>query len=103
MARPLIRYEPDIAGVGRVMRGPEMQAMLAARARRGQAYAQGISPVDTGDYAASFHVEVSARGTGRWADRAEARLVNRSEHATLVEWANGARVLGRTVDHIEKG
>jgi len=103
MARPLVRCEPDIAGLGRVMRGPEMQAMLAAHARRGQAYAQGVSPVDSGDYVSAFHVEASARGTGRWSDRAEARLVNTSQHASLVEWANGARVLGRTVDHIERG
>jgi len=103
MARQTVRYEPDYAGLGRVMRSREMRAMLEIRTLRGKAFAESIAPRDTGDYARSFRVESSARGEGRWADRAEARLINFSDHATLVEWVNGDRVLGRTVDVIERG
>lgn len=98
-----IRYEPDFAGLGHVMRSHEMRAMLERRALAGKRFAESIAPRDTGDYASSFRVESSARGTGRWSDRAEARLINGSSHAALVEYANDDRVLGRAVDVIERG
>src|SRR5690606_41861825 len=97
MARQTVRYEPDYAGLGRVMRSREMRAMLEIRALRGKAFAESIAPRDTGDYARSFRVESSARGEGGWADRAEARLSNLSDQAPPAERAHGHRVLGRHV------
>lgn len=92
-----IRYKEDIAGTNRLMRGPEMQAVLRAVAEKGADFARSISPERTGDYKASFHVEVRADGGPRH-NRAEARIVNDSPHATEVEWRDGYHVLARTAD-----
>lgn len=105
MATPKIRYEKNIAGVNELMNGPEMVALLARVAESGGKYAAGISPHGTSigeHYADSFRVETSTK-SGPKHDRAEARLVNDSDHATAVEYINhgGERVLGRTVDYIE--
>lgn len=103
MARDRIRYEPDFAGLGRIMTGREMESMLRQRAQAGKAFAEGAAPVDSGEYKASFGVSSVSRGAGRWADRAAAYLYNDSDHALAVEWQNDARVLGRAVDVIENG
>lgn len=102
MATPKIRYQMDLAGTNELMNAPEMVALLEAAARRGAQYASGISPRDENEYAESFRVESSTR-SGPKHDRAEARIVNDSDHAAAVEWINhgGERVLGRTVDYIE--
>lgn len=102
MANPRIRYQWDIASTNELMNDPEMVAVLRAAAERGAEYAASIAPRDTGEYARSFEVETSTK-SGPAHDRAEARLINTSDHATQVEFVNhgGARVLGRTVDVIE--
>jgi hypothetical protein len=93
----------SIAGTNELMNGAEMVAVLRAAAEDGALYAAGIAPRDTGEYAESFRVESSTKA-GPKHDRAEARLVNDSDHARQVEFVNngGERVLGRTVDHIER-
>lgn len=100
MARPRIRYRKDIAGVGRIMTGEQMAAVMERRARAAIPYAQGAAPDDTGEYDASFDVEVTRRGGPR-GNRAEARLINTAPHAPEVE--RRYRVLGQTVDQIERG
>jgi hypothetical protein len=97
-----IRYESNISGTNDLMTSEEMLALMVAAAQAGMSYAQRISPVDTGEYVESFRVEGEIRG-GPARNRAEARLVNDSDHAADVEWRNhgGERVLGRTVDAIE--
>lgn len=100
MARPRIRYQPDFAGTRKLMTSPEMAQVMKDRAERAMPYARGISPHDSGDYAAAFRVEVVRRGGPR-RNRAEARLVNGLRYADDVERRH--RVLGRTVDHIERG
>jgi len=102
MART-IRYQPDFRGLGTVMTSREMAAAMEGFARKGQAFAESIAPVETGDYKSRFRTSSATRGTGRRADRAVGYLHNDSDHATLVEFANGDRVLGRTVDAIENG
>jgi hypothetical protein len=103
VAKPTIRYEMNIAGTNELMNGPEMVAVLRAAAEDGAVYAAGIAPRDTSEYAEAFRVETATKA-GPKHDRAEARLVNDSDHATMVEFVNhgGERVLGRTVDHIER-
>lgn len=103
MARVTIRYEKDVPGLGKIMKSQGMAAMLEGHAKKGQAFAEAIAPVDTGDYKAKFRTSSATRGTGRWADRAAGYLHNDSDHATAVEFKNGDRVLGRTVDAIENG
>lgn len=90
-------YRLDRRGTRRLMRSPEMQALLRAVVEeRAKPFAEAISPQDTGEYATSF--EVSAGATD---ERAEVVLTNTSPHAPFVELNH--RVLSRTVDHLEGG
>lgn len=105
MAVPKIYYKWDIAGTNELMNAPEMVALLRDAAESGARHAAEISPYRSADdehYRDAFKVE-TATHAGPAHDRAEARLVNDSDHATLVEWVDdgGHRVLGRTVDYIE--
>lgn len=99
-----VRYERDIAGTGRLMRSPEMAALMEEVARRGESIARSLAAahVVTGDYEASFRVESRRRG-GPARDRAEARLVNDSAHAVLAEWYDGLHILARTAGYLEGG
>ena len=97
------RYEMNFEGLGRVMRGQGMQAMLRREAERGKQYAEVIAPEDTGQYKASFRVSSASRGRGRWADRAVAELHNDAAHALLVEYTDDYRTLGIVADIIENG
>lgn len=103
MPKFTIDYQPDIRGTNDLMTSPEMVALMAAAAEKGKEFAKSISPRRTGDYVDSFKVETTAKG-GPKRNRAEARLVNDSDHATDVEWINhgGERILGKTVDFIEE-
>ena len=101
MARVSIRYDKNIRGLGEIMKSERMAQFLESHAKRGQAFAESIAPVDTGDYVRSFGTSSSTRGTGRRADRAVGYLYNTSDHAAAVEFHNDDRVLGRTVDFIE--
>lgn len=100
MARPRIRYRPNFAGTRRVMTSPQMAEVMKRRAEAALPFAQGISPRESGEYAGAFRVEVVRRGGPR-RNRAEARLINDAEYASDVERRH--RVLGRTVDQIERG
>lgn len=102
MARS-IRYEPNFAGLGKVMTSKVMEAMLRGKAQVGRQYAEVIAPVETGDYASSFRVTSAARGSGRWADRAAGYLYNDSDHALAVEFQDDYRTLGIVADIIENG
>lgn len=95
-----IRYQPDHAGVGELMRSPEMLEMLEAKAQRGVDYARSIAPEATGEYRESLRVDSVRRG-GPARDRAEARVVADSDHAAYVEWQDDYHVLARTAAFIE--
>lgn len=94
-----IKYTPDYQGTSELMNGPEMQEMLRKVAEKGVPFAQSISPERTGDYRAHFSVEVRSHG-GVHGDRAEAKIVNDSDHATEVEWVDNYHVLGRTAGQL---
>jgi hypothetical protein len=94
-----IRYQADYRGTGELMRGPEMQELMRARAEAGAEFARSIAPEHTGEYKASIHVEATGHGGPR-GDRAEARIVAGSDHAADVEWRDGYHVLARTADHV---
>lgn len=103
-----IRYTPNLPGVSALMNGPEVQAILRQVALKGAEYARSIAPVRTtqlkrqpppGDYKEHFSVQVRAHG-GVHGDRAEAKIVNDSGHATAVEWVDGYHVLNRTAAHL---
>jgi hypothetical protein len=92
-----VRYKADYKGTGELMNGPEMQAVLRQIAEKGKAFAESISPERTGEYKASFEVTSRSHG-GVHGDRAEAQIVNTSDHAARVEWQDNYHVLARTAD-----
>ena len=95
-------YRADIGAFRKFMNSPGIQAVMVKVAEKGKAYAEQISPVETGDYHGHFHVE-PVDHAGLRGDRAGAKLYNDSDHAAAVEWRLKYRVLGRTVDHMEHG
>lgn len=99
-----VRYSPSYAGVGELMKSEEMQAVVREAAERAKAYAESIAPAGDlahdphpGEYKASFEVVVTDHG-GKDGDRAEAQLINTSDHAVNVEWQDNYHVLARTAD-----
>lgn len=99
-----VTYKPDHKGIARLLVSPEMHQLVTRAAEEGKRYAVSISPdaEPYGEgYIASFRVEGGKTEKVAGSNRAAAHLVNTSPHATAVEYANGSRVLGRTVDHIE--
>jgi hypothetical protein len=92
-----VRYRANYQGTGELMNSPEMVAVMRQVAEKGVPFARSISPVDTGEYEASFEVTSQSHG-GVHGDRAEAQIVNTSDHAARVEWQDNYHVLARTAD-----
>jgi hypothetical protein len=91
-----IRYQPvSYAKFNPLLNTPELEEVLRQIAEKGMAYAVSISPEHTGEYKASFSVETGVHG-GPHGDRAEAQIVNSSDHAVNVEWQDNYHVLSRT-------
>lgn len=98
----------DYEGVGKLLCGPEMQALMRERAELGAQRAQSTAPVDAasphpGRYRESFVVESGVReGKTR---RAFGRVVNTSPEAILVEYGSRNnprhRTLGRALDFLK--
>ena len=88
---------------------PTMSAAMVASAQVGRNWAETNAPRSRGPkepgedvYADSFEVrpvDVTVNGQ----TRKGAALVNTADHAAYVEWVNGAHVLARAADVIEKG
>ena len=96
------QFTPNPAGLGEVMRGPDMQAGMRAAAEKVADAARAVAPVgraagDTtpGRYKAGFEVSSGVR-EGR-SGRAYGRVENRTPYAAAVEWGNG-RTSGKTID-----
>ena len=99
-----VRYVGSYKGIGELMNSPEMVSVMRQVAEKAKPFAESIAPVGdprtdphAGEYKASFEVTAQAHG-GPDGDRAEARLVNTSDHAVNVEWQDGYHVLARTLD-----
>lgn len=102
-----VEFTPDHAGLGELLRGPEMHSMIMDRARGGAQFAQRIAPVRSGEYQASIHAEDAGLG-GPAHDRVAGLVVADCEHAAAVEWGNAHQphayhVLARTLDVVEAG
>jgi hypothetical protein len=89
-------YKPDSSkrsGMGGfIMNDERLQRAMLIVANQGQAHAESIAPVDTGDYAGSFHVSDDSVG---------ATLYNDANHAALVEYERGGP-LAKTADYLNK-
>jgi hypothetical protein len=95
-------YRKDLRAFNRFMNSPGIQRAMVSVAEKGKTYAEQISPVKSGDYRRHFHAE-PVDHAGKHGDRAGAKLYNDAEYAPAVEWRLKHRVLGRAVDHMERG
>lgn len=95
-----VRYVKNKKGIGQLMNAPEMVAVMRQVAESGIAYAESISPERTGEYKGSFEVTAHDHG-GLHSDRAEAQLINTSDHAVNVEWQDNYHVLSRTAEQLK--
>lgn len=96
-----VRYAGSYSGIGQIMRSEDMQALVRQVAEKAMGFAIDLSPERTGEYKSSFEVQVSADGGPSGRPRAEAVLVNTSDHAVNVEWQDGFLVLNRTLAALE--
>jgi HK97 gp10 family phage protein len=96
------RFRPNRKGIGQMLRSPQMEAAMRARAQRIKEKAQADAPVDSGTYAASFEVD-STREGGVHGDRAEARVINTAPHAVAVEFGTSTTPAHRTLGRAAEG
>lgn len=91
------RFEPNKAGIARLLQSEDVRAALIGRARAAQAYAVAIAPVRTGHYRASFRVTSGVRR-----GRTYARLINTAHYAIFLEYGTrymrAQRILRRSID-----
>lgn len=80
-----VRYVPNRAGLGELLRSESMLAAMMQYAEKIQSVAEVTAPVDSGDYASKFRLVPSRRG-GPNADRAQVTVENYSDHAFYVEY-----------------
>jgi hypothetical protein len=99
-----IEYTPAPEGIAALANGPEMRAMLHAKAEVGAQWVRANAPRDSGDFADSIRVVDAGRGGPR-RDRAAVDIVATSPHAVYVEQGArgkpGHRLLARSVDLVE--
>lgn len=93
-----MRYTPDHAGIAKLLVSDDMGDAMRTVAQAGAAFAVGIAPIESGEYKASFDIDVEVQGPN---PRQTAILANTSDHAFAVELRD--HVLGRTIDLIEAG
>lgn len=102
------KYHGRYSGIGAMLQRPWIQAKCVSVAERAKGIAEGRSPRETGEYSRSFKVvpimkNVPFRGKPRM--RASARLLNTSDHASIVEHGNGRTpryaVLSKTIDDLK--
>lgn len=89
-------FRASYAGIGEMLRSPEMQAEMRRRAAKVKAAAEAAAPVETGDYKGSFHLSSGARG-GIRRDRAYGRVTNTAGHAIYVEYGTSAQPAHHTL------
>jgi hypothetical protein len=91
------RFRGNYKGIGEMLVSSQMQREMEQRARRVEARCVATSPEDTGAYRSSFRVETGIRPGPK--PRAESKVINGDEAATLVEWGTSKtpryRVMGK--------
>jgi hypothetical protein len=103
----VVEFEMDRRGIRQVAHGPELRAAVYEIAKKGQAYAESISPEQTGNYKRSWQVNMS-RVMVAGMRRISAKLVNTDPAAVPIEvGASGPRgetpahrVLQRTLSYL---
>lgn len=85
------KFTMSRAGVGKLLRSPEMEAEMLRRAELIKSVAEGIAPVGgpgdphPGNYKESFYTRSTSRG-GLRRDRATATVGNSAHYARWVEY-----------------
>lgn len=85
------KFKMNNAGVGRLLRSPEIEAEMLRRAELIKSIAESIAPVGgpgdphAGNYKASFYTSSTSRGGAR-KDRATATVGNSAYYARWVEY-----------------
>lgn len=93
-------FRPDYDGIGEMLTAPWMQAEMLARARAGEAFALGVAPRRTGEYAHSLQSRSGIQqGKTR---RAFGRLESTDSKALHIEFGTedtpAFRVLGKALE-----
>lgn len=103
-----VRYVPNRANLGVMLRSDFIKAAMVARANRIKAFAEALAPVGdpttdphSGLFKSSFHVHSTNRG-GPNHDRAEATVENRAPHAQWVEFGTSRQRGHHTLLHAAK-
>lgn len=79
-------YVPDHRGTGQILKSSEMARVVLAAAEVGADAARAAAPKDTGELAASIHVEYGGDSGGLKGDRVEALIVADARHAAAVQF-----------------
>lgn len=102
-------FKPNRAGIGAMLRGPELQGLMREKAEKIAAAARSMAPVGKppedkhpGMYRDSFEVSSGVTTDVQGNQRAYGRVTNTAPHAAAVEWGNSRspaqHVLGRAMD-----
>lgn len=101
-----VRYQPDYAGTGRILRSPEMLAMVSEVGEKALKHAIEISPVGgpgdhhRGEDRAAWRLETSSHGGPR-ANRAEAQVINDAADRVLADVVDGHDVPALVLGYLE--
>lgn len=105
MAR-ITDYRPNSIGLRPLLLSDELQDLCVERAEIGAAWARARTRHDTGEHAASIHVE-RVRDVGRKRDRVGAEVIADAPHSASVEFGRkgrgGDHALRSSIDAIERG
>lgn len=97
-----MRYTPDHAGLGRLLRSRGLQDACVDAAERGAEWVRSHAPHDRGDYRAGIHVRRARTHSG---DRVAAEVVAGAKHSAALEWGNrrtkARHLLASAIDVIE--
>lgn len=104
-----VEFEMDYAGMRRVAVGPELKIACFLVAKKAQPYAESIAPEDTGQYKASFDVDMGHAWVAGMR-RVAARLLNTDPGAAAIEFGSmhpegfqaGHHTLRKTLAHISR-
>jgi hypothetical protein len=99
-------YRPNSLGLRDLLKSKELQDLCAERAELGVAHARERTRADTGEHAASIHVE-RVTAVGRKKDRVGAEIVADAPHSASVEFGSAKRpgdhALRSAIDAVERG
>lgn len=107
MTKVTVKYKPNHSDVRKFLNSQQVANPLMAMGQRVASSARSGSPVETGEYAASWKVSRSHVTVGG-EERVSSKVENTSDHAAAVEWGYGGskraegksarRVLGRALE-----